>query len=169
MNFRRATPDDARAIAEVEVASWRAAYRDLMPEGYLAALSVEAKTPVWAADIAKHGDTGRKRVWVAEVDGEVKGFSLAGIPSGSETGTGLLYLLYFLPEAWGQGFAGPLMERVMDDFRDQGVREAQLWVLEQNYRARRFYGRLGWAADGARTEDDYGGISLPGLRYAIEV
>lgn len=42
--IRAARPSDARAIAEVSVASRRWSYRDLLVEAELAALSVEATT-----------------------------------------------------------------------------------------------------------------------------
>jgi hypothetical protein len=35
IQLRRATPEDAAALAAVEVRSWRAAYRGLMPDAYL--------------------------------------------------------------------------------------------------------------------------------------
>jgi hypothetical protein len=41
---RMARPTDARAIAEVSVASRHWSYRDVLPEADLAALSVEATT-----------------------------------------------------------------------------------------------------------------------------
>ena len=40
VELREATPADAPALAAVQVASWRAAYRGLMPDGVLAGLSV---------------------------------------------------------------------------------------------------------------------------------
>jgi hypothetical protein len=41
--IRSARPGDARAIAEVHVASWRHAYRGLLPDDYLDRLSVEER------------------------------------------------------------------------------------------------------------------------------
>lgn len=40
-DVRRATADDARAIAEVQVATWRAAYVHLFPAQVLESLSVD--------------------------------------------------------------------------------------------------------------------------------
>ena len=41
VTIRAAIPDDARAIAEVHVASWRWAYRDDLPEDTIASRSVD--------------------------------------------------------------------------------------------------------------------------------
>ena len=47
LTIRAATRDDARAIAEVHVASWRAGYRGLVDDDFLAALSVDARLATW--------------------------------------------------------------------------------------------------------------------------
>ena len=57
------------------------------------------------------------------------------------------------------------MHAAMDSFRDLGVREAVLWVLRDNQRARTFYEGLGWKPDGQTTTADYGGIELEALCY----
>ncbi|MDP9237086.1 MAG: hypothetical protein M3P30_06755 [Chloroflexota bacterium] len=51
-------------MAAIEVASWRAAYRDLMPKAYLDALSFEDKTANWARSLSGE-DARRKRTLVA--------------------------------------------------------------------------------------------------------
>ena len=61
----RATADDAVSLAAVEMASWRAAYRGLMPDAFLDGLSEEAKTEDWRRSLLKYGASGRKRVLVA--------------------------------------------------------------------------------------------------------
>lgn len=50
-----------------------------------------------------------------------------------------------------------------------GYRQAALWVLERNERARSFYGAHGWRPDGGRSETDYGGVMLAALRYVREI
>ena len=57
--------------------------------------------------------------------------------------------LYVRPEAWGTGVAARLHDRAVEELRAAGVARARLWVLEENARARRFYERRGWRADGS--------------------
>jgi GNAT superfamily N-acetyltransferase len=59
-----------------------------------------------------------------------------------------LEALYVKPAAWGSGVADELHAWAVGELRAAGVGTARLWVLEQNLRARRFYERRGWAADG---------------------
>jgi GNAT superfamily N-acetyltransferase len=63
-------------------------------------------------------------------------------------GDGLLQTLYVLPESWGHGVGGALHDLAVDRLRNAGVREARLWTLVENHRARAFYERRGWALTG---------------------
>jgi hypothetical protein len=47
MLIRAAQIEDAKQIAEVHVASWRAAYRGILPDSMLDNLSVEKRTELW--------------------------------------------------------------------------------------------------------------------------
>ena len=60
MTVRRAEPSDAGAIAEVRVSSWRSAYRGLLPDSLLDALSVPDIASRWKA----WSEKGRIRVFV---------------------------------------------------------------------------------------------------------
>jgi Acetyltransferase (GNAT) family. len=48
---------------------------------------------------------------------------------------------------------------------DSGCREAILWVLESNQRARRFYEAAGWRADGGHKIDESYGFPMSLVRY----
>ncbi|WP_246292126.1 GNAT family N-acetyltransferase [Lentzea indica] len=71
-----------------------------------------------------------------------------------------LYAIYFLPSAWGSGLAEPLAQAALGDSRD-----AIVWVLEENKRARRFYERLGFAPDGTTRQETIGSAVLNEVRY----
>jgi RimJ/RimL family protein N-acetyltransferase len=49
------------------------------------------------------------------------------------------------------------MEASVRRMADEGYREAILWVLEGNERARRFYAVAGWTVDGADKTEHIGG------------
>jgi ribosomal protein S18 acetylase RimI-like enzyme len=170
IHVRRATPQDAAALAAVEVTSWRAAYRGLMPDAFLDGLAEAEKTEGWHRNLLKHGAEGRKRLLVAVGDAGVIGFVRIGAVW-DEGEVGLVYLLYMLPEYWGCGMGTALMSAAMDELRDLGMRQAVLWVLRDNQRARAFYEGLGWCRDGRTTTEDYGGVELEALCYrrAVEV
>src|SRR5215204_5919777 len=131
LQLRRATPEDAAALAAVEVRSWRAAYRGLMPDTFLDGLSKVEKAESWRQNLLKHGPSGCKRVCIALSDGGISGFVRVG-PLTDEGEVGLTYVLYVLPEQWRRGVGSALMQSGMQELRDLGMREAILWVLRDN-------------------------------------
>lgn len=90
--------------------------------------------------------------WVAEREGVIVGMAIA---SGAE-----LRDLYVVPAAWGTGVGVELMRVALDWIAVRGAQEALLWVGEDNLRARRFYEREGWAADGGTRTSPLGPVEL---------
>ena len=84
-------------------------------------------------------------VLVAEDDGQAVG--LAGF------GACWLHGLYVVPERWGGEVASVLHDAVVAALAD--CPELHLWVLTENRRARRFYERRGWRADGTSRVVEY--------------
>lgn len=152
MTIRDAEVADAPAIGEVHVASWQAAYAGLMPDDFLARLSAESRAASWARRIGE----GVGQVLVAEEDGVIAGFAAFG--------DGQLFALYLLPEYWGRGLGRALHDRVVEELPGDS---AVLWVLSTNERAKAFYVRQGWVADGAsQTETiEDGRVTLEELRF----
>ena len=66
--------------------------------------------------------------------------------------------------------AGPaLMAAALEAMRASGFGAASLWVLDDNPRARRFYEREGWTADGGRREEEFLGVPITEVRYRIKL
>jgi GNAT superfamily N-acetyltransferase len=165
--IRAATQADARAIAEVHVASWRWAYRDLVPEGFLEQFSVADRERQWIESLRG----GVDRIVVASHDDEVVGFASAG-PSRDDDalpGTAELFSLYLLQRFQGRGVGGPLLGDVVSGLVESGHERATLWVLETNILARRFYEREGWAWDGTTSAHQVQCANLPIVRYAVDL
>lgn len=130
---------DAAAVARVNVQSWREAYSHFLSAEFLAAMSVERLTENWARIIAD------LPVHVAEVDGEVRGFSFARVTRAPDAPRPLvLGLIYQLESLHGSGSGQALLDAAV------GNQPAFLWVAELNPRARRFYERNGFVLDGER-------------------
>ena len=60
-----------------------------------------------------------------------------------------MYAIYLAPTAWSTGAGRALMDTALAGLRAGGYRRVVLWVLTGNARARRFYGKAGFAPDGA--------------------
>jgi len=169
IRIREATPADARAIAEVHVRSWQAAYRGELPDDYLDRLSVDERERQWIERLAEA--VLRGGTVVAEEDGRVIGFAGFGPTRDADApaGTGEVYALYLLPGSVGRGVGRELFAQVNARLRELGYTRATLWVLATNQRSRRFYEAAGWAFDGTeRTHPDQC-RNLPIVRYAVEL
>ena len=143
MLVRSAVPGDVGAIAACHVACWREAYAHLVRPAFLAGLDVDDFRVRWAGSLR---DPSRP-AWVAEVDGEVVGFS-GTCPSRDQPPVRQLELrcLYLRQSRHGSGLAQQLLDRALGDVG------ASLWVAEDNPRAHAFYARNGFAPDGARAQ-----------------
>lgn len=145
---------DARRLAEVHIAAWRAAYRDVMSEEYLAGLDVERRTEGWRRGIAI--PQPHTYCLVIEVGSRVEGFVIAGPPQEeAEPGTGQLYAINLHPDAWSRGLGSQLFSAAEDLLQNLGYQRAFLWVAQGNERAIRFYTARNWLDDGGRLEDAF--------------
>ncbi len=136
-------------MSRVRVASWREAYADLLPSEFLAAMDPDEQSDYWRAAADRLAD-----FWVAERDGDVVGFAVAGRPRDEHPPRHLeLGLLYLLRTEYGSGAGQALLEAALGD------RPASLWVAEGNPRAVAFYRRNGFEPDGSRqVEEQWGGM-----------
>jgi ribosomal protein S18 acetylase RimI-like enzyme len=155
MKVRPAVVTDAPAVAAVHVQTWQTAYRGLVPDSVLDELSVQERASMWERGIPRGG------VWVGLVDDEVAGFVAVG-PSSEPDAAFQLYAIYVLPSAWDTGLGHELARAALGDEQD-----VVLWVFEENPRARRFYERLGFRADGTAKTETIGGVELKEIRYRL--
>jgi GNAT superfamily N-acetyltransferase len=176
---------DAAAITAVQVASWRSAYRTMLPAPTLAAMS-----PRDPGRIARRrellGGSGLNLVAVDTTHGDVVGYAQAGPSRRAGPAVGELYELYLLDRArrFGLGtelFAGfaawnkardatggasvPMSgRRGLPSAAVGGSRAMIVWVLEPNHAARRFYEALGGIRDG-RVHSHVGGFPVVEVSY----
>jgi GNAT superfamily N-acetyltransferase len=167
LRIRRATPEDARSVAEVHVGSWRHAYRGLLPDEYLDRLSVDDREAMWREAFGEPASGA----FVAEAGDRIVGFASFG-PSRDEDASadiGEIPAIYVEPSVLGAGVGRELISAATDALRERGYRRATLWVLEANERARRFYEKAGWTWDGAVSTHDFDCANEPVVRYAVDL
>lgn len=169
MLIREPKPDDASALGRLHAGAWQAAYKDLLPAGLLANVTVERRTALWQRILgAARGD--RQHIVVADVDGVPVGFAHTGPCRDSDEtavdGGGELFAINVAPEHWGSGAGAALIEAAHEALATEGFPLAVLWVVTGNARARRFYERTGWSADGVTRDYTDGDFTIPEVRYA---
>jgi ribosomal protein S18 acetylase RimI-like enzyme len=155
ISIRRARPADAAAIGAVHVAAWRSTYPGILPDSFLARLSVPRQAAHYDAAIragvgvhvatASGADLGLH----AGADGgaaRVVGF-VSGAPariSGDrqKLAEGEIETLYVLDDWRDRGIGRRLMRAAAAHLAGAGCQSAFLWVLRDNP-SRWFYTRLG--------------------------
>lgn len=139
MNIRKAEVNDARAIAEVHVDSWRTTYKDIVPKAYLDSLSYEQRAKLWEHNME------HQTVYVAENEqGQIVGFSVGGkkATKGYSTYAGELYAIYILESQQGKGLGRLLVKPVVNELSERNIQSMIVLVLADNP-SKYFYEKLG--------------------------
>ena len=179
--IRSSSPADAAQIAAVRRESWLAAYQGI--------ISGQLLDQVTAPDGgARIRQSFRIRPWqrviaaAQEQEPGIVGYAAFGpeqdvldapwphplTTAGTEGQVAELYALYVHPDWWSTGTGRALMDRCLAWVTAAGYTSITLWVLQDNARARRFYQRAGFGADGARhVLDDLGGVTEIRYRRAL--
>jgi len=167
VRVRQAREGDVKAIAVVHVRSWQAAYRGMVPRDYLDGLDPAQREALWNTVLAESA-WPRAGILVLEDQATVAGFA-AFCPTRDQdeepAQVAEITAIYLMPQVWGIGAGRQLMTGALEVLAAAGYRQATLWVLDSNRRARRFYHAGGWRADGTVKTDDTRGFPLIEMRY----
>ncbi|MFD5335217.1 GNAT family N-acetyltransferase [Streptomyces hawaiiensis] len=167
LRIREMTLADCDRVAQIRVGGWRSAYQGLIPQSYLDGLSVEEDAERRRTYLSQ-GDGSVVNLVAEGAGGELVGWACHGPYREGEvlTGDAELYAIYVHPDQVGQGVGQALLTESVARCSAAGHGRLLLWVLKENDRARRFYERAGFRADGAEEPFDVEGVAVPEVRYA---
>lgn len=87
----------------------------------------------------------------------------SAMPAHEDAGAGPLIpgacyldLVFVVPERWGEGIGGVVLDAVVDEARRRGYARIQLWTHEDNERAHRLYRSRGFSPTQLTHLDDRG-------------
>jgi GNAT superfamily N-acetyltransferase len=163
-HVRMARPDDAGAVAQLQLATWRTAYKQVLPAAMLAALGEDVAAEQWRSAITEP-PTARHHVFVAYEGVTVVGFAATGPatpddlagpdeiapdePAPGWDPTTLAVSALLVEPRWGRrGHGSRLLAAVTDLARTDGFTSAVLWALDADEATRKFLESTGWAPDG---------------------
>lgn len=162
LTIRKANVEDANEYAKVNVLSWQAAYKGIVPDEYLDSLTIESKVERFIQNLVDYPEC---LYYAAIVSGKIVGILLLNKCRDDDMDdSGEICAIYLLPEYWGKGCGKQLMDFSLDTFKHMGFHTASIWVLEENARARRFYEKCGFVPDGAKKVIEIG-KPLIAVRY----
>jgi GNAT superfamily N-acetyltransferase len=179
---RPALVEDAADIARIQVATWRYAYRRMLPRDVLDALDEEWMTGRWR-DAIGEPPTPRHRVLVAVEQAATDylvGFAAAGPADeearapGEQAGAldaGVAAVTDLLVEPrWGRrGHGSRLLAALVDLWRSDGFDTAVAWAYQDDPASQKFFAAAGWAPDGAARALDVDDLLVPQLRLHVDL
>lgn len=164
--IRPASFKDAAAVATIHVESWQEAYRGLMPQNYLDALNISERQELWEKRLDTPQSDQKTFVIEDENKNEVLGFSSFG-RSKDFSDLGEIYAIYIAQQWWRHGLGQQLLTASEAALKEDGYREAILWVLSNNQRAIHFYQQAGWYPDKNFRDEKILGVPVHEARYRI--
>jgi ribosomal protein S18 acetylase RimI-like enzyme len=147
VEYRDATVDDARELAELGAATFTDTFGHLYQPDDLAVFLRNHSLEAWQKELTDAAFAVR----VAERDGTMVGYAKLGpphLPFESRGEAAELRQLYVVEAMKGQGVAHALMDWIIEGARNRRADYLYLSVFTDNHRARRFYEKLGFEAEG---------------------
>ncbi|MEU4771759.1 GNAT family N-acetyltransferase [Micromonospora sp. NPDC023644] len=179
---RPARPEDAGEIARIQLATWRVAYRRILPRHVLDNLDEAWLARRWSAAV-QEPPSGAHRVLVAVEQAEqsyLVGFAASG-PADAEAlapgepaevlGPDVAAVTDLLVEPrWGRrGHGSRLLAATVDLWRSDGFTRALAWAFDADAATRKFLTSTGWEPDGAARALDVEDMLVPQVRLHVAV
>lgn len=171
LNLRAARREDSRALAKVHIDTWRHTYAGMVPDQYLASMTLDGQARTWRHWI--NARTARESILLVETlpedgalaQGRIVGFGHAG-PSRDRNPPqdGEVYTLYVDIDWQGRGIGQQLLDRLFTGLTEAGLESAIVWVLAKNP-SRFFYEAMGGQRIAERQER-FAGVLLDEVAYA---
>ncbi len=119
----------------MHVASWQRAYAGIVPDAYLASLSVAEREHNWR----QLHEQQPAHLLVARDAGGVTGFVAFGASRDADAPAagGEIWAIYVAPQAWSAGIGQRLLHAATEQLQSEGFCTTSLWVIAGNQRAMR--------------------------------
>jgi GNAT superfamily N-acetyltransferase len=159
---RPARPGDAAEVARLQLATWRVAYRRLLPAQVFAQLSEDFLRQRWLEAITDP-PTAQHRVLVAieqAAQEYLVGFLASGPSEEDESVAAVTELL--VEPRWGRrGHGSRLLAAGVDHWRSSEKKAAEMWIFERDEAMTKFLTSAGWAPAGLLRELDVDDMLVP--------
>lgn len=142
--IREAMESDILGVARVRVDTWRATYRGIIPDDFLAGLSDQSIADRWRKSFWENRNPA-VGAFVAENDQqEIVGIAICGPEQSQEDGyQGEIYVLYVLPQYQNCGIGRKLVAACVQHLvQSLNAKSLLIWVIAENP-YRKFYESLG--------------------------
>ncbi|WP_077324960.1 GNAT family N-acetyltransferase [Virgibacillus siamensis] len=136
---RKASYEDATAIADIHVSSWKSTYTDLLDEKDLSNITYENRRALWETVLRMQKK--EQLTFVIHNEEKIVGF-ISGGPERTKRFNydGEIYTIYLLDEFQKLGLGTRLLKVFSEGMKEIGYQSILVWILTQNPSSR-FYER----------------------------
>lgn len=155
--IRIPTTEDAQILANIQIASWKAAFSDILKPDILESLTqIDKNTKMYQVLL----ETKKGHGYLLEVSGESHCIAWWDQARDSSfAGYAELICIHSLPNRWHCGYGSQMMNRVLNDMRSAGYQKVMLLVFEKNQRAISFYRKHGFSPAG-KSQEAFGATEI---------
>ncbi|NYB75237.1 GNAT family N-acetyltransferase [Sedimentibacter hydroxybenzoicus DSM 7310] len=144
--IRYANLNDVEALGKIHSESSQAGFKGIIEDNILYdVFSLERRTNRFINELS----IGEPKTAIAFENDQPAGlisFGKCRYGNNDESWTEI-WRVYLIREFWGSGIAKDLIEWGINEIRKTGIKNIELWVLEENMRARSFYEKMGFKHD----------------------
>ena len=163
MEIRALMPeDDLLDVSNIYECSWKHAYKNIVPQSFLESIPKGR----WAGRITRKG---MNNLLLVE-DGIFAGTACYCRSRWEKySDYGEIATIYLMPEFTRKGHGTLLLSKCIEELKGLGFKNVLIWVLEDNFAARRFYEKLGFRLSEEYMDDNIGGKNLREIMYTYEI
>ena len=158
-------PSDVGVVAECHTRAWQMAFRGILTDGLLDALTIAEVEESWRALVSK---PGRLNLVAEGPDGVVGFVALEAIPVVAGA-AGEVIGIYVHPDHWRAGAGRLLLTAALSHMAAAGFAGAFLWTMADNQLSRAFYEGLGLSFCGEMRESERLGETFSEVKYICEL
>lgn len=162
--IKTATIKDSKIISEIHALSWKVAYKGIIPQEYLDDL----KDDFWVIAFQNWISNNILTVQLlCENETPVGCIAYGKARDEKFLDWGEIVSIYILPDYWRKGYGHKLLETALTDMKSKGYQNCYLWVLRDNYRAKKFYEKYGFYCNNDEFTFEINNKSLTDERYVL--
>ncbi|WP_206459141.1 GNAT family N-acetyltransferase [Anaerovorax sp. IOR16] len=144
MKIREANIYDVEDISRIYALSWKAAYKGMVPQTYLDNL----REDFWVSAFSDWISNEILNVKVICDEEKMLGCIAYGKSRDEKfEDWGEIVSLYMLPQYYGKGYGTKLIKNALNDLEYMGFNKIYLWVLEENFKSKKFYEKNGFISE----------------------
>ncbi|MDD4159496.1 MAG: GNAT family N-acetyltransferase [Synergistaceae bacterium] len=150
--------DNIDDVSRVYAKSWKSAYCGIVPQDYLDSIPENRWSKILINELSN--------LWIVSDGKQIIGSSTYALARDEKySGWGEIISIYLLPSYFHLGIGTKLLRASMNELFSMGYENIYLWVLEDNFSARRFYEKNGFKMKEDTMQSVIGGKLLNEIRY----